>query len=109
MTREALKAQWMSKAEAIIDEMLNEGELPQDISRMEQAAVKGGQAMRAALMEGLNRAVLPLEGTVKCPKCGAAGRRKGKQTKWVLTLAGEVQVEREYCYCKRCKAGFFPQ
>ena len=108
MPHEDLKGQLRAKAEAIIGAALNEGRLRQDISAMEQAAVTDGQAMRQALIEGLSH-VPPLEASVLCPQCGEKGHRKGKQRKWVVTLAGEIQVERECCYCERCKAGFFPQ
>jgi hypothetical protein len=35
-------------------------------------------------------------------------RNKGKRKKWVLTLRGETDVERNYYHCETCRKGYFP-
>jgi len=43
-----------------------------------------------------------------CPVCRARLQRKGKKEKVVVSLAGEVQMKRDYYYCSQCRRGFFP-
>lgn len=45
---------------------------------------------------------------VGCPARGAVMRSKGSKPKQVVTVRGEVVVERAYYYCSRCGRGFFP-
>lgn len=43
-----------------------------------------------------------------CETCGGKLRYKGKKLKRVVTLRGEVTVERDYYQCKICGSGYFP-
>jgi hypothetical protein len=43
-----------------------------------------------------------------CEACGGRLRYKGKKPKHVVTLRGEVRVERDYYQCEGCGKGYFP-
>jgi len=43
-----------------------------------------------------------------CETCGGKLRYKGKKPKRVVTLRGEVTVERDYYRCEGCGSGYFP-
>ena len=43
-----------------------------------------------------------------CETCGGKLRYKGKKPKQVVTLRGEVTVERDYYQCETCGSGYFP-
>ena len=47
-------------------------------------------------------------GEQKCAKCGGKMERKGNKMRQISTLVGEIEYEREYCYCQACREGFFP-
>lgn len=110
MTREELKARLLAEAEAIINESVGQDPTtqPRTLSDIEQAALKAGQQVKAAVLAGLIANTPPTSGSEMCPECGGTLKAKGKRSKWVLTQAGEVQVERDYYYCAQCKTGFFP-
>ena len=111
MTPEELKARLLAEAEAMINEIVGEDQAsrPQTLAEMEQAALKAGRQIKASVLAGLVATAPSAMAGEKCPQCGGKLKDKGKRPKWVLTQAGEVQVERNYYYCERCKTGFFPQ
>ncbi len=111
MTREELKARLRAEAEAIINEIVgkNETNQPRTLNEIEQAALKAGQQVKASVLAGLVANVPNASEGQTCPQCGRKLKRKGKRSKWVLTQAGEVHLERDYYYCTQCKTGFFPQ
>lgn len=111
MSREELKARLVAEAEAIIDRMVgaDEGSQPRTLREIEQAALKAGQEIKARLLAGLVAKVPQTTVDQSCPQCGGKLKSKGKRRKWVLTQAGEVEVERRYYYCSQCKTGFFPR
>jgi len=43
-----------------------------------------------------------------CETCAGKLRYKGKKPKQVVTLRGEVRVERDYYQCETCGTGYFP-
>jgi uncharacterized protein with PIN domain len=43
-----------------------------------------------------------------CETCGGKLRYKGRKPKQVVTVRGEVQLERDYYQCETCAAGYFP-
>jgi hypothetical protein len=110
MTPDELKARLLAEAEAIIKEIVGPDETTQPRTRsdIEQAALKAGQQVKASVLAALVAHRPATRGSDLCPQCGGKLKHKGKRAKWVVTQAGEVQVEREYYYCERCKTGFFP-
>jgi hypothetical protein len=66
-----------------------------------------GQETLAATIEAL-----PSEDTKakRCPKCRAAVPVKARnRVRHIMTVAGELRLARNYHYCSRCKAGFYPR
>jgi YgiT-type zinc finger domain-containing protein len=47
------------------------------------------------------------EGRV-CPTCAGKLRHKGKRKRRVVTVRGEIEVERDYYVCTTCGTGYFP-
>jgi hypothetical protein len=45
---------------------------------------------------------------VKCPKCGELMRYKGRASREVEHLEGEVELARAYYHCAGCESGLFP-
>ncbi|MCB0165710.1 MAG: hypothetical protein KDI79_15875 [Anaerolineae bacterium] len=45
---------------------------------------------------------------VPCPDCGQAMSYKGKSSRDVTHLEGELALERAYYYCATCEGGIFP-
>lgn len=110
MTPEELKARLLGEAEAIINEIVGQegANQPRTLDEIEQAALKAGQQVKASVLAGLVGNATGTTVSDTCPHCGGRLRAKGKRPKWVVTQAGEVQVERDYYYCERCQTGFFP-
>jgi YgiT-type zinc finger domain-containing protein len=48
------------------------------------------------------------QGASLCPGCEGKLRYKGKGSKRVVTLRGEVEVKRDYDGCNACGTGYFP-
>ena len=110
MTPEELKARLVAEAEAIINEIVGQDESsqPKTLDEIEQAALKAGQQIKTSVLAGLVGNAPRASVVSSCPQCGGKLKAKGKRPKWVLTQAGEVQIERDYYYCEACKTGFFP-
>jgi hypothetical protein len=43
-----------------------------------------------------------------CPVCGGYLRKKGQHRRRIVTVRGEIEVQREYVKCADCGDGFFP-
>lgn len=43
-----------------------------------------------------------------CPECGREMRAKGKRSRGVSHMEGDIEIEREYYSCGTCHSGFFP-
>ena len=62
-----------------------------------------GQAIMQELVEDS-----PVTDSGLCPKCQGKLRYKGKKPKHMITLRGEIEVERDYYLCQACGSGCFP-
>src|SRR5262245_60929662 len=111
MTPEELKVRLLAEAEVIINEIVGQDQAsqPKTLGEIEQAGRKAGQQVKASVLAGLVGNAPRTTAGERCPQCGGKLNNKGRRPKWVLTQAGEVQVERDYYYCEQCKTGFFPQ
>lgn len=107
--REELKAKLLADAERAIDEMLNDKQFSEAMTLSEienlvgEAEAKFSQAMTQELVREHPE---PKGGF--CPECGGKLRYKGKRRKPLVTMRGEVEVERGYYVCQGCGAGYFP-
>ena len=66
-----------------------------------------GQEELAAVID-----VLPRESSAPkpCPKCRASVPVKTRnRTRNIMTIAGDLRLCRNYHYCNKCKAGFYPR
>ena len=111
-SREAMKAELMKKAEAVIDELLDwhlETEQP-NLSQVEGKVLELRQRlseqMAITVIEN-QEAVRPVPGP-SCSGCGREMRYKDMKPKSVLSWVGELKLERGYYYCDQCRTGLFP-
>lgn len=109
---EGLKAKMMATAETVIDNLLagvskKEELMLSDIERSVRAA---GQRVMKDFTQDLVDAEAKGDGGQRyvCPRCGEQARGKGQKERRLETETGEVRLKRSYCYCPRCKEGFFP-
>jgi len=111
-TNAEIKARLMTKAEAVIDELLAKRKAPEDASLedIEQAALQlGEQLEQAVTLELVQDSAAAVEREwPTCPQCGARMKAKGKRRQRIVTETGEVPVEREYYHCAACGQGIFP-
>jgi len=106
---EEVKAKLLVEAEKAIDEMLSHRAFDEamTLSEMEQVVGEVEAEISQALMQGL------VNGNWKqksdgCPDCGGKLRNKGKRRKPLVTVRGEIEVERDYYVCTECGRGYFP-
>lgn len=112
LTRAQKRERLQSRAEGIIDKLLEWGERNEapNLTQIEDEVLKlrqeFGQEMVSAVVEG-EEAKQPAENP-KCPTCGKAMRYKGQKGKELESRLGGLKLERGNYYCNRCKSGLFP-
>ena len=110
--REQLKAEMMAAAAASIEELvswMDRNQAP-NLREIEEAVLKIRQQMSEQMTKAVvqrQESVRPVPGPV-CAKCGEEMRYKDSHTKQVTSWAGEIEIERGYYYCDRCRRGLFP-
>ena len=107
-TQAELKARLLARVEATIDRLLADERLSETMKLSEIEAVIGVSA--ADFRQGvLAELVADQQATATtCPDCGGALHNKGHRRKRVVTLRGEVDIERTYYQCRACGRGYFP-
>lgn len=112
ISKATLRARLLAHAEAAIDEILREKK-PADVitlSEIEQLVLKAGQKLEQGFTAELateSGQTAPSEWP-NCPRCGRRLTAKGKHRRRVAAVSGEVELERDYYYCRHCREGFFP-
>lgn len=111
-TRQQKKSDLMSKAEQLIDQLLDwdlQTERP-DLTQIEDIVLKLrkelGQEMAETLLAGQAERN-PVPGPA-CPQCGKEMHYKGQRKKRVESRAGGLEVERGYYVCRACDETIFP-
>lgn len=109
--REKVEQELLEQAQKAIQKLLDE--LAEDseisLSDMEKATGSMGQAiMQQTLQRLVEVKQQPLPNEVICERCQKRMSRRGKRQKRVVTVRGEVVVERPYYVCPNCAAGRFP-
>jgi len=106
--REVLRARLMAQAEAVIDRMLADKRVSEEMTLSAIEAVTGGSS-REFEQAALEALVGMQPQTVEtCPVCGGSLLNKGKHRRQVVSLGGEVSLERTYYHCPNCRQGYFP-
>ena len=110
--REEMKAEFIAKAEMLFDELMEWDETTTEptLTQIEDVVLKmrkrlGEEAAQIILEEQANKQPVPGPG---CPECGKEMRNKGQKSNHVESRIGELEIERGYYYCPRCKQGHFP-
>jgi hypothetical protein len=106
------KARLMQEAERVIDELLDWSDhTPEpNLSQIEKVVLELRERLSEEMVQGV------LEGqeakqpamSPPCPKCGQKMKYKDQKEVTPLTFVGEVEIERAYYHCEKCKVGFFP-
>jgi hypothetical protein len=111
-SREARKARWLKKAEAVYDELMEWEERTEKptLTQIEGVVLE----LRKRLSEEMAQDVIeaqeakrPVPGP-RCAHCGREMHYKGQKKVEPQTWVGELRIERGYYYCPECRDGFFP-
>lgn len=108
--RERLEQKLRSKAEESIRKLLDALPDKAEITMSDMEALTGemGHDLMQAAMQSLSESQRAEPNEVECEKCNTPMHKRGKRKKQVVTLRGEIEVERQYYVCPRCGAGTFP-
>ena len=111
-TRDQLKARLLAEAEEVIDEVLDwhEGTEAPTFTQIEDVILKlrkrFGERITGVVAED-QEGVRPVPGP-DCPTCAREMHYKGMKKTTVRGPIGDVEIERAYYYCDRCRSGLFP-
>jgi hypothetical protein len=106
-----LKTKLLTQYSDQLDKMFESLDKPEGLhlTEIEDAALHVRQQVSQEITQSLsdhesqNRDV-----DVCCPNCKTRAHNKGQKSKWIKTRGGEIQVNRPYWYCLKCKTVFFP-
>ena len=106
--KDELKAKLLAEAERALEKMLSDERVSQQMTLNEIEDVIGD--LESDFRQRVLREVMgdQEEQTKMCPDCGGRLRNKGKHSKRLVTLRGEVDLERSYYQCETCGKGVFP-
>jgi hypothetical protein len=109
---ERKKAQLMTCAEELIDELLEWSATTQrpNLTQIENKVLELRERFGEELAQGVvaeQEAKQPVPGP-RCPRCGREMAYKGQKGITPHTWVGEVQIQRGYYYCQQCEVGLFP-
>jgi hypothetical protein len=103
----------VEKSEEVFDIAMEQGIAREDItlSQIEEIVNELKFELTSMLVESVIE--VQASGRVgpgpKCAGCGREMRYKGeKRRPDIITSQGEIEVERSYYYCEKCKSGLFP-
>lgn len=111
--KDALRRQFVTKAEAVFERALERGLAKEDIrlSEIEEIVNELKFELTGELVEDIiqvQASSQPGPGP-KCESCGREMRYKGhKKRPGIQTSQGAIELERAYYYCAKCQRGFFP-
>lgn len=104
-----LKKRLQERANEAIEKLLAQKGGRQDLSmdEMEDLVGEFELEVRQSLMQEIIADTQKAQAGL-CETCHGKLRYKGKKPKRVVTLRGEVMVERDYYQCETCGSGYFP-
>lgn len=107
--RDELEARLLAQAQIAIRKLLDQKDGRRDLTLAEMEAMVGELEM------GLRQTVMQelvedsqAQATGLCSECDGKLRNKGRRKRKVITVRGEVDIERDYYVCIDCGAGYFP-
>ncbi len=110
--RRAIEQQLRERINRLVGEALAEArqDKPLSLSDIEDIAL----AVRAKVGQEMVQTLVSKQGAVAvpgptCEQCGREMHYKGLKKRRIVSRSGEVNWERPYYYCERCRRGFFPQ
>jgi hypothetical protein len=104
-----LKKRLQERANEAIEKLLVQKDGRRDLSmdEMEDLVGEFELEVRQSLMQEMVADVQETAASL-CETCGGKLRYKGKKPKRIVTLRGEVRLERDYYQCETCGNGYFP-
>lgn len=108
-TADDLEKRLQKRAQEALEKLLEQKAGRRDLSMSEMEDLVGAfeiEIRQSLMQEIVAEAQTSQQGL--CQACGGKLRYKGKKTKHVVTVRGEVVVERDYYQCERCRTGYFP-
>lgn len=109
--RETLEQKILEQAQQVVRKMLDD--LPESseitLRDMERATGMMGQAlMHQTMQELVDSQHQTSVDELRCESCHKRMSRRGKRKRRIVTIRGEVEVERTYYVCPQCGTGRFP-
>jgi Zn finger protein HypA/HybF involved in hydrogenase expression len=111
--QEELRRRFVGKAEEVFDMAMEQGIAREDITLVQIEEIVN--ELKFELTGLLVESVIEVQASrqpgpgPKCEGCGQEMRYKGEKGRpAIVTSQGEIELERSYYYCPRCKSGFFP-
>ena len=109
--RDELERDLLEQAQKSIREMVEALPEAKDLtlSDMERLTGEMGREVMQKTMQKLSETEQHEFGKeVYCETCQTRMQKRGKRKKQIVTVRGEIQVDRQYYVCPNCGAGFFP-
>lgn len=108
--RDELEQVLRAKAETAIRNLLDALPDKAEITMSVLEALTGemGHELMQGTMQSLSKSQQVEPHEVRCEQCYSLMHKRGKRQKQVVTLRGEIVVERPYYVCPCCGAGTFP-
>jgi hypothetical protein len=108
--RAKIEAELQTKAQETIQQLLDA--LPEmeavGLSDLERLTGEMGTVIMQDSLQILGREAARKSQAEVCGSCGGQLYKRGKRRKQIVTLRGEINIEREYYVCKQCGESCFP-
>ena len=109
--REELETKLMAKSKEAIQKLLDNQKPKEDLTLSDleiSVGQFGDDLLQAVMQEMVSDASETERQGLECPTCQKAMRYKGRKSKRMVTLRGDIEIERDYYYCETCRRGLFP-
>ena len=111
-SKKQLKANFVKEAEKLFDELMDwddaigEPNMREIEMKVLESRKRLGEEMAMGIVARQEKRQ-PAEKQI-CEQCGEQMENKGLKRKGTESMLGEIEIEREYYYCVKCKRGYFP-
>jgi tRNA(Ile2) C34 agmatinyltransferase TiaS len=109
-TDQELEAGLKKQAEAIIERVLTHKKAAGEnsLEELERLAVEAGRGFQERVLGMLVEEESKVETEPVCKRCGRRMQSRGKRKRYLVTEAGEIQLERRSYVCLGCGGRVFP-